>query len=148
MYTTVLFLHSWIRWIALVAGFGATLSVLTKRDRSPSGAWGLALMASLDLQLLLGLLLYFVVSPNMQAIRENFAESMRAPGLRFWAVEHGTTMLLAVVVVHIARALARNAKTPDSQRMRLLIGFAIATIAMLAAMPWPGMIYGRPLFRM
>src|SRR5438874_1480566 len=100
MYTLVLGLHSWIRWVALIAGFGATLSVLLKREgREPGAGWGLTLMAALDLQLLLGLLLYFVVSPNMQAIRANFGEAMRTPGLRFWAVEHGTMMLLAVIVV-------------------------------------------------
>jgi hypothetical protein len=31
--------------------------------------------------------------------------------------------------------------------MRLLVCFALATIAMLAAIPWPGMPAGRPLFR-
>jgi hypothetical protein len=148
MYSVVLDLHSWIRWIALVSGFGATLSVLMSRETSrPSAVWGLALMAALDVQLLLGLLLYFVLSPNMQVIRENFSEAMRTPGLRFWAVEHVSMMLLAVVVVHIGRALARKAATPDGKRLRLLICFAIATIAMLAGTPWPGMISGRPLFR-
>src|ERR1044071_865633 len=104
MYSLVLDLHSWIRWIALVSGFGATLSVLMSRESSrPSAVWGLALMAALDVQLLLGLLLYFVLSPNMLVIRENFSEAMRTPGLRFWAVEHVSMMLLAVIVVHIGR---------------------------------------------
>lgn len=148
MYGVVLLLHSWLRWVALVAGVGATLAALRSTpSRGRTDAWGLALVSALDLQLLLGLLLYFVLSPNMTAIRENFGEAMKIPALRFWAVEHVTTMLVAVILVHLGRVLARKAATPQAARTRLLICFGLATIAMLAATPWPGTPAGRPLFR-
>ena len=107
MYTTVLLLHSWLRWVALVAGVAATVLAMrgtpgpTGDARRPLGAG----VVSLDLQMLLGLLLYFVVSPTMAAIRENFGASMKDPVARFWAVEHITTMMVAVVVVHVGRVL-------------------------------------------
>jgi len=150
MYSVVLALHSWIRWIALVAGIGATLATL--RDTDPSSAartdrWGLAFVTSLDIQLLLGLLLYLVVSPNMAAIRSDFASAMRDPTARFWAVEHVTMMSAAVVLVHVGRVLARKAASVDAKRTRQLICFGIATILMIVAIPWPGMRAGRPLFR-
>ena len=72
---------------------------------------------------------------------------MRDPVARFWAVEHISSMLVAIVLVHVGRVLARKAATPGAKRMRLLICFGIATVLMLAATPWPGMATGRPLFR-
>jgi hypothetical protein len=152
MYTLVLALHSWVRWIALVAGFGATLAALrdagTGSSNGRTETWGLALVTSLDIQMLLGLSLYLVLSPNMQAIREHFDEAMHARSLRFWAVEHITLMFVAVVLAHVGRVLARKAATPEGRRTRLLVCYGAATIAMLAGIPWPGLSYGRPLFRL
>lgn len=145
MYSIVLLLHSWIRWVALVGAVGATLGALMRRERTAEG-WSLVAMIGLDLQLLLGVLLYLVVSPNMAEIRAHFGEAMQNAQLRFWAVEHVTAMLVAVVLAHVGRAMARNAP-PDKKRARLLIAFGIATLLILAGMPWPGMPYGRPLFR-
>jgi len=151
MYTTILILHSWLRWVALVAGVGATIMAL--RDTTappatgPADRWGLALMATLDLQMLLGLVMYLVVSPTMASIRANMAESMRDPAARFWAVEHITMMMAAVVVTHVGRVLARKSASADSKKMKLFVCFGIATALMLLATPWPGLRAGRPLFR-
>ncbi|PYQ79791.1 MAG: hypothetical protein DMG03_24875, partial [Acidobacteria bacterium] len=91
MYSTVLLIHSWVRWLAIVAAVGATLAVVRGKvegDRSIADRWGMLLVTALDVQLLLGLLLYLVVSPNMAEIRAHFGEAMRISQLRFWAVEH------------------------------------------------------------
>jgi hypothetical protein len=149
MYTLVLALHSWIRWIALVAGVGATLAVLRDKARSSDSLadrWGMVLMMALDIQMLLGLLLYLGLSPSMQAILNHFGDSMTFPESRFWAVEHISSMMLAVILVHVGRVLARKAATPAAKRTRLLICFGLATILMLAGMPWPGRPGGRALF--
>ena len=151
-YTLVLILHSWIRWIALVAGLGATMAAFNHRAQKDAldraDWWGLALMAALDLQMLLGLLLYLVLSPTMQEILQNFSAAMQKSVTRFWAVEHISTMMVAVVLVHVGRVLGRKAATPEAKRTRLLVCFGVATLAMLAAIPWPGMTDGRPLFRL
>jgi heme A synthase len=150
MYTTILIVHSWVRWIALVTGFGATLAAITGRTDSrdsPADRWGLFLIMALDIQMLLGLVLYLGVSPNMKEILAHFGDAMKDPATRFWAVEHITTMFAAVVVAHVGRVLARKARTPASKRTRLLVCFALATILMLAGMPWPGRPGGRVLFR-
>jgi hypothetical protein len=150
MYTTVLIFHSWLRWVALIAVFGVVLAAIRGKvegTQSISDRWGMVAMMALDLQLLLGLILYFVVSPNMQEIRAHFGEAMQNPQLRFWAVEHLTAMIVAVVVAHVGRVLARKAKTPDSKRRRLLACFGVVAVALLLGTPWPGMPAGRPLFR-
>jgi hypothetical protein len=150
MYTTVLTIHSWIRWIALVAAVGTTLAALRGRTEgadSLADRWGMAAMMALDLQMLLGFLLYFVVSPNMKAILENFGGAMKDPALRFWAVEHTTTMIAAIALAHVGRVLARKAASSTAKRTRLLICFGLATVLILVGMPWPGRPGGRPLFR-
>ena len=150
MYTTVLVIHSWIRWLALVAGVGATMAAMRGKvegTNSLADRWGLFAMMALDIQMLLGLLLYLVVSPNMLEIRSHFGEAMKDPQLRFWAVEHITAMFAAVVLVHVGRVLARKARTPSAKRTRLLISFGIATLLMILGTPWPGLRAGRPLFR-
>ena len=100
MYELVLILHSWIRWVAILSGIIATLTVLTSTPRSASAdrsdTWGLILMIALDLQMLLGLLLYLVLSPTTAAIFQNFGGAMRDPVARFWAVEHVSMMVIAV----------------------------------------------------
>jgi hypothetical protein len=151
MYTTVLFLHSWIRWIALIACVGVTLAALRGKvegDKSLADRWGLVAMMALDLQMLLGLLLYLGLSPNMREILNHFGEAMKRPDTRFWAVEHIAAMFVAIALSHIGRVLARKAATPAAKRRRLLVSFGVATLLLLAGMPWPGRPGGRVLFRL
>lgn len=145
MYELVLTAHSWLRWAALIAGVMAVAMVAANHNRADR--WGLILVIALDLQFLLGFALYLGLSPNTQAIFANFGAAMRDPGTRFWAVEHVSLMVFAVVMAHVGRVLARKAKSPAAKRKRLLVCFVLSTIAMIAATPWPGMASGRPLFR-
>jgi hypothetical protein len=150
MYTTVLALHSWIRWIALIAAVGTTLAALRGKvagANSLADRWGMVAMMVLDTQMLLGLLLYFVLSPNTKAIMENFGAAMKDPALRFWAVEHTVTMFAAIAAAHVGRVLARKAASDAAKRTRLLICFGLATVLIILGMPWPGRPGGRPLFR-
>jgi heme A synthase len=152
MYSAVLLAHSWLRWIALVAAVGTMLAALRIQiptDRSAADRWSLAAMAALDLQMLLGLLLYFALSPFTAEALKNMSAAMQNSQLRFWAVEHASSMLVAVVLAHLGRSLVRRATTPpDVIRRRLLIFFGLATILMLVGIPWPGFANGRPLFRL
>jgi hypothetical protein len=150
MYTTVLALHSWIRWLALIAAVGTTLAALRGKvegTNSLADRWGMIAMMVLDTQMLLGLLLYFVLSPNTKAIMENFGAAMKDPALRFWAVEHTVTMFAAIALAHVGRVLARKATSTVAKRTRLLVCFGLATVLIILGMPWPGRPGGRPLFR-
>jgi hypothetical protein len=151
MYEFTLMIHSWLRWAVLVAAVMAIVSAFAMRPGfggdGRAERWGLLFMIALDLQLLLGFLLYAALSPTTAAIFDNFGAAMQDPVARFWAVEHVIMMLAAVVFAHLGRILARRARTPGSKRTRMLVCFTIATLAMLAAIPWPGMTAGRPLFR-
>jgi len=150
MFTTILMLHSWLRWLALVAGAFATVTAL--RDSTPpskSGSAeraGLMFMIVLDLQMLLGLAMY--LNTTLPSIQGHMAEVMKDPAARFFAVEHITMMMGAVVLAHVGRVLGRKSATADARKMKLFICFGIATALMLLATPWPGLRAGRPLFRL
>ena len=119
MYTLVLLLHSWLRWVALVAGVGAIATTVADRSATirtgRSDMWGLALMITLDIQMLLGLLLYLVLSPFTTEAMRDFGAAMKNPALRFFAVEHVALMFAAVILVHVGRVLARKAPTAERE---------------------------------
>jgi hypothetical protein len=56
-------------------------------------------------------------------------------------------MVLSIVFAHMGRVLVRKAATPAKKRTRRIVFMTLATVVMLAAIPWPGMRAGRPLFR-
>jgi hypothetical protein len=147
MYTIVLIAHNWIRWVALVATIGAAFAAFRKSD-AMAERWGMIAMMTIDTQMLLGLLLYLALSPNMAAIMNNFGGAMKDPVARFWAVEHVSAMFLAVIMAHLGRVLARKAASPDAKRKRILITFSLAALFMIIGMPWPSRVGGRPLLRL
>lgn len=152
MYATVLTVHSWLRWFTLVMAAGAILSALrpvpSGATRPPGRWWDTFLMLAVDLQMAAGLVLYFGLSPATRLAMTNLGMAMRNPSIRFWAIEHAGAMFAALALVRVGRILALNAATPQAAQRRRLICFALATAAMLASIPWPGLMNGRPLFRM
>ncbi len=152
MYPAVLALHSWLRWVVLIAGLIALVRGLSgwasgrPWSRADNGV-GAAFVGALDLQLLLGLLLYAWLSPVTWSAFSDMGGAMRNSMLRFWAVEHLFGMLIAIAVAHVGRARLRRAPV-DARRHRIVtISVGIALLIMLATIPWPGMPYARPLLR-
>jgi hypothetical protein len=152
MYSTVLTIHSWMRWLTLALAAAATINAtrppLEGRKALPGRWWDTFLMLAVDLQVFFGLVLYFGLSPFTKEALANVSLAMATPALRFWAIEHAGGMFLSVVLVRMGRVLAANAQTPAAARKRRLTCFAIATLGMLLSIPWPGLANGRPLFRL
>lgn len=141
MYGIVLIIHSWLRWAVIAAGIAAVARG-GARDSS-TGRWFTIL---LDVQMLIGLLLYFVLSPFTKAALGDFGGAMGNSQLRFFAVEHVFGMVIGIALAHIGTAKIK--KAPEHRRGRLaMIFYGLALIAILASIPWPGMPAGRPLFR-
>jgi hypothetical protein len=151
MYTTVLTMHSWLRWIALVLAVCATVNAFLDRseslERLKGKWWDTLFMLALDLQVLFGLVLYFGLSPFTTEGMNDLGAAMRNPALRFWTVEHILAMLGAIVLVRVGRVMAMTATSTAARRRRRFISFALCTAVMIAGIPWPGLANGRPLFR-
>lgn len=152
MYSTTLTIHSWLRWAALLVGAGATLNAFRFRGdatRPPRGRrWDSLFMLAVDLQALLGLLLYFGVSPFTRDAMSNVAMAMHDPRLRFFLFTHVAAMMIAIAAVRAGRVLAMSSeRSADARGRGRYVCFGIAMLVMIAGVPWPGFAYGRPLFR-
>jgi hypothetical protein len=151
MYGVVLFVHSWLRYAVLGAGLWLLFACV--RGLRGGGPWvrsderaHVAFLALLDTQLLLGLTLYFALSPISAAAMANFGAAMKNPHLRFFGVEHIATMLLAIATAHIGRVRAKRKQGPARYRSTV-VAQSLWLVLTLAAIPWPGLDIGRPLFR-
>ena len=148
MYPIVLTLHSWVRWIVAIAAIAAVARAFYgwagKKDWAKlDDQLGLLFSTSLDVQLLLGLILYIFLSPLTQAAFKNFSAAMSDSTLRFFTVEHLLTMIVAVVLGHVGRALSKKAAESVAKHRLAAILYGLATLAILFAIPW-----SRPLFRL
>ena len=151
MYANVLLIHSWLRWFTLVMCVGAIVYAarppLSGSSELPGKRWDVYLMLAVDLQMLTGLILYFGLSDFTRAAMENYQAALHEPAVRYWGIVHAGAMFAALFTVRAARVLALNAPTPQVAQRRRLVWFVISTLVILAAIPWPWMANGRPLFR-
>lgn len=136
MQTTVLVLHNIIRWAVMLFGLFTILNAFTgivkKRIFTESdNKSNLLFMISCDIQLLLGLILYFNGS-----WLQNYA-AHKSGVTRFFAIEHAAMMILAWILVHVGRVAVKKAETDAGKHKRMLIFFGLAFILILAAIPWP-----------
>lgn len=151
MQTTVLVLHSLLRWAVLLFGLLTVLNafsgytrkrVFTESDNKSN----LLFMIFCDIQLLLGLILY--VQNGWFDRLKNFASIKSIPDQRFFAMEHLSMMILAWIVVHVGRASVKRAATDQAKHKRMLIFFGLAFVLILASIPWPFReALARPWFR-
>ncbi|HEY8918330.1 MAG TPA: hypothetical protein VIM87_17920 [Chitinophaga sp.] len=141
MNSTLLIIHSLLRWIILLTGIWAFIRALQGINGKPYAAAdnkaSLFFSISLDIQFLVGLIMYFVTSPLMQTARADFGAAMKDGVLRFFAVEHTFMAFIALVLVHIGRSKVKKAGTDAQKHKFALIFFGIALLLILALIPWP-----------
>ena len=146
----VLVLHNLLRWAVLLFGLWTLLNALTgvfgKRNYTANdNRSNLFFMISCDIQLLLGLILYF--SNSWFDRLKDLGNNMKDPYNRFFTMEHMSMMIIAWILVHVGRASVKRATTDAAKHKRMLIFFGIAILLILAAIPWPFReAIGRPLF--
>jgi uncharacterized membrane protein YozB (DUF420 family) len=147
MYEFTLIVHNWLRWIVVIIGIVAAVRAWLgwlggrewmARDRQLGSWFGIAY----DLQLLIGLILYFALSPITISALRDFGAAMSVADLRYYAVEHVSIMLAGLVFVHLGSILARRAATDRKKFQWAAIFFTLAVLTILAGMPWM-----RPLLR-
>jgi putative Ca2+/H+ antiporter (TMEM165/GDT1 family) len=150
---TVLILHNILRWGVLIFGLwaliGAISGVASKRSYSASdNRSSLLFMIFCDIQLLFGLLLFFLNSWLDKIKTNGMGATMKNAYDRFFTVEHAGMMLLALIFVHIGRASVKRAQPPAVKHKKTLIFFGIALLIIFISIPWPFRNeIARPLFR-
>jgi hypothetical protein len=137
----MLALHNLLRWVVILAAlyllFRTYSGLFGRRayaaQDAAAGRW---FTISLDVQVLVGLLLYFVVSPLMRVAMADFGAAMGDSNLRFFAVEHSLMMVVAVILGHVGTAQVRKAADDRAKFVRSAIWYTLAILVMLAAVPW------------
>ncbi len=153
MYQTLLTVHSLVRWISLVLlvymiirAYSGWLSSgkFTSGDSSIR-KWTIT---SLHLQLIIGIILYFI-SPITTYFIGHFSETVGTRSIRFFGMEHVIMMLAAIVIATIGSARSKRRPEDILKFKTLAIWLTISLILILAAMPWPfSQAISRPWFRL
>ena len=139
MYDLFLDLHSYLRWIFLGLAVWLWIQYLVKylsnRQRSKlDNQIETALIGSMHLQIILGLILYFFLSPVTTApLAEGWIEQK---ALRFYLLEHPLIMFIAIVFAQIGRISTRKATHNKKKLSRGLLFYGISLFLILIRMPW------------
>jgi len=137
MYSFFLDLHNVLRWVVLLLGAAALL--MAWAGALGRGKWtpGLSRVSrifsvAVDVQVLVGLVLYVALSPLTRTAFRDFGAAMRSSEQRFFLVEHSLLMILSAALVHVGAARGRKLDSP----LQAAIFYSLAAVAMAFAIPW------------
>lgn len=128
MYNALLFTHSYLRYIILilliVVVLASLLGMINKKPYTDGdNKLGLFLFISTHLQLLLGLILFFI-SPVVQFS----GAAMKDDTTRYWLVEHSSAMLIAIVFITLARTTSKKMTDGQAKHKRMFVFNLIALV--------------------
>jgi len=148
MYAFLVATHNIVRWVVVILGLVAVFRAFwgwfgKKEWTASERKIGIFFTSAVDVQLLLGVILYFVFSNwGLKAIlNQGMSFVMGSPEYRFFAMEHAFFMILGVVFAHLGSMLPKKVDDSQSKFKRAAIWFALALLVILAGIPWT-----RPLF--
>lgn len=150
MYTGFLHLHNVLRYVVVI------LLILTviksfigwfgKKEYNPlDNKLSLFLLISVHLQLVIGLVLYFI-SPVVETALNDFSAAMKVAELRFWGVEHMLSMIIGIIIITLGRVMAKKGKDDRAKFRRQAVYYVLAMILIFSSIPWPWSTISRPWF--
>lgn len=152
MYSTLLSLHSLVRWLILTSLIVAILIAyrgwLSKKAFSRfhnSVRHWTATVA--HIQLVIGVWLYFI-SPVIDYFLHNYKEAVHQREIRFFGMEHSVMMLTAIVIITVGSAKAKRKPTDAEKFKTMAIWFTVGFLIILISIPWAfSPLASRPYFR-
>ncbi|MBO9565244.1 MAG: hypothetical protein J7621_20885 [Niastella sp.] len=152
MYTGLLHLHNLLRWVILILLLVALFRHLAGMNNKRQVSAGdkkvdLFLMIAAHITLLVGLYQWFAGPWGLKLITANgMGVVMKDSAYRFFAIEHLTGMLIAIVLITIGRGKVKRAVDYTAHKKAFWF-FLLALIVILASVPWPFReAVARPLF--
>ena len=136
IYTVLLHIHSVFRYVALlllvIAVFHSLYGFISSKRIDKAGIrWSLLSLATFHVQVLVGILLYWL-SPKVMLNASMFKVNI----LRFFTIEHGFVMLLAAILITVGYSKAKKS-LPDKGYRIIFIYYLIVLVLVLWAIPWP-----------
>lgn len=141
MYPYVLGLHNIVRWIVLLAGIWAVFLVwrgwLERRQWTDAESRATRVfLGVLDVQFLLGLLLFAVFSPLTRQGFRDFGGAMSDAPVRYFLLEHPLIMLFAIAIAHIGAVQVKRAATDAERFQKASILYGLSLAALAGFIPW------------
>ena len=142
MYSGLFHTHSLLRYFILAALIvvivKAVISLMNKQPYTKAdNRIGLYLFIFTHMQLLIGLILYFI-SPQVKFGSATMSDKLT----RYWTVEHLTAMIIAVVLITLARTSIKRMTDDSAKHRRTLIYNAMALAIIVGTI----LMSGRGLF--
>ena len=127
--------HSGMRWLALGLLIYAIFNALMKKKNGTYSdndkLISVLTLSFIHLQVVVGFVLYFLQD------RMNGFKEMSEKVLRFFALEHPLTMIIAAVLITIGHSKSKKA-TDSAKKFKLTyVYFGIALLLILLMIPWP-----------
>lgn len=142
MYTGLLHLHNLLRWVILILLVVNIIKIATGSSNVKHSKW---LLIAAHTTLLIGLYQYFAGGSGFALIQQKgMSAVMKDSADRFWAVEHISGMIVAIVFITIGHVGLKKGNIKKANMF-----FVLALILILAVVPWPfrdGIGRPRPLF--
>jgi cytochrome bd-type quinol oxidase subunit 2 len=138
MYPGLIHTHSSLRYLVLVLLLTVIIKSFMgwqgkKPFSSADNKLSLVLLILTHIQLVIGLVLYFV----SDKVQFN-SETMSTAGLRYWAVEHISLMLIAIVLITLARTTSKRLTEATAKHKRLFVLNTLALAMILLAIYMSG----------
>lgn len=152
MYSTLLGVHSLVRWLVLASLLFAIFRAyrgwflkkeFTRLDNS-ARHWTATVA---QVQLIIGLWLYSI-SPLVNYFLHHYSKAVHQRPVRFFGMEHSVMMIIAVIMITIGSIKAKRRQTGAEKFRVMAIWFTVALLIILISVPWPFSPFGsRPYFR-
>ncbi len=126
-------LHSGFRFVVMILLIVAVLQAVAgwlnkKPYTGGNRKVNLFTMISAHIQLLLGIVLYFL-SPYVQFN----SGTMKNFDTRYWTVEHQVMMILAIVLITVGYSRSKKLVLPEAKHRIVAIFFILALVVIIAA---------------
>lgn len=141
MYETIQMLHSYLAYVALAVLFLAVANAISgligNRIFNMAKDLRLSLFALIlcHIQLLVGLLLYFISPSGFSAIQE-FGMGGLSAEARLLAIEHPFINILAIVSITIGWSRHKKFVEGDKKFKSIAIFYGIGLLLILSRIPW------------
>lgn len=139
MYETLKSLHSTLGYVALgillLAVFNAIYGLLNKKlFKEKDLRLSLFALIFCHIQLLIGLLLYFVSEAGLKAFSIDGA--MKNSGLRLTMLEHPLINLIALILITIGWSKHKKQESNNGKYKKIALFYSLGLILILSRIPW------------
>ena len=141
MYSLLKNLHSYLAHMVLLVLILATLNafigkIIGKDFESKDLRLSLYGLILSHIQLLIGLILYFVSPWFNQWSNLGVGGVMKAAQARLYLVEHPFTNIIAIILITIGWSLQKRQSDPGKKFLRIALFYGFGLLLLLSRIPW------------